>query len=95
MKVGEKFTMRGVNTFIKSVSIFFPRHSLQNINNFALLQLTMKFSIQETKIKTIIGDGQSLRIDGKPEESGYYFCSAKMNGAVHNSRIVTLDISGK
>ena len=53
-----------------------------------------KILFQETKTKTFAGYGQNLRVFGRPEESGYYFCSAEMDGTLHNSRIATLDISG-
>ncbi len=42
----------------------------------------------------MVTKGRTVTILGRPEESGFYFCSVNMNGTVHNSQVATVNISG-
>ncbi|XP_065053119.1 uncharacterized protein LOC135682248 [Rhopilema esculentum] len=63
------------------------------IGSQSITKYTWNWISRETKLKKVVGYGKSFKVLGRPEESGYYFCTANMNGTVRNSRISTLDIS--
>eukprot|EP00794_Sanderia_malayensis_P003191 gene3191-3663_t len=93
----DSYKDNGPNVVVQPWPKFVNESKIFNWSCDAIGSQNMEYSWRrinlDTNRESFMTKGKTITLFGRPEESGYYYCSVAMNGTVHSSQVSTFSVS--